>query len=106
MQSRQRTALGSAVRVPDPVSDTQEQPPGPPNTARPKYGSLPTWLALSGLGRSKTYEMLGNGTLRAVKVGKRLLIDVEHGLATLDAMPAAEIRVGRRRKAASNSFAA
>ena len=42
--------------------------------------------------------------MRAVKVGKRLLIDVEHGLATLDAMPAAEIRVGRPRKAASNSF--
>src|SRR5690242_4619844 len=105
MQSRQRTALGSAVRVPDPASGAREQPSTPPNTTRPKYGPLQTWLALSGLGRSKTYELLGNGTLRAVKVGKRLLIDVEHGLATLDALPAAEIRVGRPRKAASNSLA-
>lgn len=61
-----------------------------------KYGPLDTWQRMSGLGRSKTYEMLGDGTLRAVKVGKRLLIDIEHGLTALAAMPPATIRPTRK----------
>lgn len=69
-------------------------------TVRPKYSPIPVWLGISGLGRTKTYEMLGDGTLRAIKVGKRILIDVEHGLAVLAAMPAADIRPGRPRKVA------
>jgi excisionase family DNA binding protein len=59
----------------------------------PKYGPLPVWCAIAGIGRSKTYEMLADGTLRAIKVGGRLLIDIEHGLATFAAMPPAEIHV-------------
>lgn len=62
------------------------------NTITPRYAPIPEWGVLSGLGRTKTYELLGDGTLRAIKVGARLLIDVEHGLAVLAAMPAAQIR--------------
>ncbi len=60
----------------------------------PKYATIQGWTALSGIGRTKTYEMLGEGKLRAVKAGKRVLIDVEHGLAFMKALPAAEF--GRR----------
>jgi len=61
---------------------------------RPKYGPLDTWQQISGLGRSKTYETLKTGELRGIKVGRRLLIDVEAGLAALAAMPPARVGKG------------
>lgn len=64
----------------------------------PKYAALPEWRTISGLGRSKSYELLGDGKLRGIKVGRRLLIDVEHGLEYLATMPAARIRLARFRK--------
>jgi hypothetical protein len=51
--------------------------------------------------RTATYEALGRGDLRAVKLNNRTLIDVEHGLAWLASLPAAEITTGRRRDAAN-----
>ena len=60
----------------------------------PKYATIQSWTALSGIGRTKTYEMIGEGKLRAVKAGRRVLIDVEHGLAFMKALPVAVI--GRR----------
>lgn len=74
-----------------------------PASYTPKYAPLPAWGILSGIGRSKTYEMLGEGTLRAIKVGGRLLIDVEHGLSVLAAMPQAEIHVASRAKRPKHS---
>ena len=64
----------------------------------PKFATIETWLALTGLGRSKTYYLLAEGTLRAIKAGKRTLIDVEHGLAWLRSQPAAEVHCNRSRK--------
>ena len=58
----------------------------------PEYTTIPNWCALSGMGRSATYEALGRGDLRAVKLGTRTLIDVPLGLAWLDSRPAAVIR--------------
>ena len=58
----------------------------------PEFAPIPVWRAISGMGRSRTYEELGAGNLRAIKCGGRLLIDVRHGLAFLRALPAAEIR--------------
>jgi len=46
------------------------------------------------LGKSKTYEMLKTGELRGIKVGRRLLIDIEAGLAALAAMPPARVGKG------------
>jgi hypothetical protein len=64
----------------------------------PKYAQLPVWQRISGLGRSKSYEMLGTGELRGIKVGRRLLIDIEAGLAALAAMPTARIHPPVRRR--------
>ena len=58
----------------------------------PAFATLPVWKQISGIGRSLTYELLGAGHLRARKVGARTLIDVSHGLAWLDAQPAAVVR--------------
>jgi len=57
----------------------------------PKFAGLAMWCALSGIGRTKTYELLGNGTLQAVKCGAKVLIDVDRGLAAIGAMPPAQI---------------
>ncbi len=45
-----------------------------------------------GMGRRTTYDELGLGNLKAIKVGARTLIDVEAGLAWLRSRPAAVIR--------------
>jgi hypothetical protein len=50
------------------------------------------------MSRSSTYEALGRGELRAIKLGARTLVDLEHGLAWLASMPAAEITTGRTRR--------
>lgn len=61
-------------------------------SAHPARATITDWCALSGMGRSATYEALGRGDLRAVKLGARTLIDVAHGLAWLDSLPAATVR--------------
>jgi hypothetical protein len=50
------------------------------------------WCAHSGVGRAKSYEMLAAQQLRAVKNGRSLLIDIEHGLNYLRSLPPAQIR--------------
>jgi hypothetical protein len=57
----------------------------------PRYATIPRWCELSGLGRSRTYELVGQGFLRAIKIGARTLIDVEAGLAWMNTLPAANI---------------
>ena len=59
------------------------------------YATLPDWCALSGMRPSKTYDELSRGNLRAKKIGKRLLIDVQHGLAWLHTLPEPEINLAR-----------
>ncbi len=39
--------------------------------------SVDVFMATSGLGRTKTYELIGSGDLETVKVGKRRLIPAE-----------------------------
>jgi len=50
-------------------------------SATPRYAPISDWCALSGMGRSSVYEALGRGDLKAIKLGVRTLIDVEHGLS-------------------------
>jgi hypothetical protein len=64
----------------------------------PRYSPISDWCALSGMSRSCTYEALGRGDLKAIKLGVRTLIDVEAGLAWLASMPAPEITTGRTRR--------
>jgi hypothetical protein len=61
-------------------------------TPSPKYATIENWLVISGMGRRTTYDELGLGNLKAIKVGARTLIDVEAGLAWLRSRPAAVIR--------------
>src|ERR1700738_2900806 len=65
----------------------------------PKYAPIPVWKRISGMGRTTTYEALGRGDLRAVKLNNRTLIDVEHGLSWLATLPTAQITTGHRRGA-------
>ena len=64
--------------------------------AAPKYATITRWCdEISGMSRTVTYEELGRGNLRAIKVGARTLVDVEHGLAWLASRPAAQIAAPR-----------
>jgi hypothetical protein len=68
--------------------------PGP----EPAFSSIGDWCVISGMSRRVTYEKLGTGELRAIKLGSKTLIDVEHGLAWLRSRPAAVIRAPRPRQ--------
>ncbi len=56
------------------------------------FAPLAGWMALSGMNRSAVYSALGRGHLKAVKLGRRVLIDVPAGLAWLRSLPPPEIR--------------
>ncbi len=71
-----------------------------PTAAHPARATIANWCALSGMGRSATYEALAAGHLRAVKLGARTLVDVPHGLAWLDNLPPATIRLPGTKRAA------
>lgn len=60
--------------------------------SRPRYATIQNWTGMSGMGRTTTYDEIGRGNLRAIKVGARTLIDVEHGFAWLASLPPASIR--------------
>lgn len=64
-----------------------------------RYATLPTWGAITGMSRSGTYVELGRGNLKAIKHGRRILIDVEAGLAWLRSLPAATIRAPKNHSA-------
>jgi hypothetical protein len=67
-------------------------------TPSPKFATIENWLVISGMGRRVTYEEMGRGNIKAIKVGARTLIDVEAGLAWLRARPSAVIRAPRGRQ--------
>ena len=90
--------LATATHVRDQPADVSKTP----GRSYPAYATISDWCALSGMGRSVTYEAVGRGDLRAIKLGTRTLIDVTHGLAWLGGLPAATIRphgTGRRKSA-------
>jgi hypothetical protein len=49
-------------------------------------------MELSGMKRTSCYNAIARGDLKAIKLGKRTLIDVEAGLAWLRSLPAPQIR--------------
>jgi hypothetical protein len=61
--------------------------------SKSRYTTIPDWQTLTGMNRSATYVALAAGHLRAVKLGRRTLIDVQHGLAWMDSLPPANIRL-------------
>jgi hypothetical protein len=65
--------------------DHSSFPTLPPNY--PHYATMPEWVRLSGVSRSRTYTALERGEVRGKKLGKRLLVDVASGLKWLDSLP-------------------
>ena len=63
-----------------------------------KFATIDTWIRISGMGRTTTYQWLAAGRLKAKKAGKRLLIDVKDGLREVRALPDAEIRLPNSRR--------
>jgi predicted DNA-binding transcriptional regulator AlpA len=57
----------------------------------PKFVTIPGWTLLTGQSRTSIYASLAKkNELRAIKLGKRTLIDVDHGLAWLRSLPQAK----------------
>jgi hypothetical protein len=91
-----RERLTTTTAIPAPPLN-----PPPTDTPRPAFCSIDGWVSYSGMGRRSTYDELGRGNLKAIKVGARTLIDVEAGLAWLRSRPAAVIRAPRERQQAA-----
>jgi len=64
----------------------------------PKWGKISTWCALTDWGRTKTYQAIADGVLRAKKFDKTTLIDIEHGLGVIESLPDAQISTGRSKR--------
>jgi len=56
------------------------------------YMPINPFCALSGLGRTTLYARMSTGEIRAVKVGRRTLVDVEQALGWLASRP--QVRLG------------
>jgi hypothetical protein len=69
----------------------------------PKFAPLLGWCALSGMSRTGTYNALGSGDLKAIKVGTRTMIDVDAGLAWLRSLPPPQIRQQKSDRVATAS---
>jgi hypothetical protein len=79
MPSRARTPL-------------RKQPP------LPEFAPMDRWCLIAGIGKTTTYQALAAGHLRAKKVGRRLLIDVPHGLRWIRSLPAHNVRLSNSRR--------
>jgi hypothetical protein len=64
------------------------------------YETIAVWKIRSGMSTDAVYRALSSHNLRAVKLGKRTMIDVQHGLAWLASLPAAQIHHAPRKRAA------
>ena len=68
------------------------------NTAAdtPHYGTVQTWLKMSGISRTRTYQLIGEGLIPTRKVAGRTLIDIRAGLAWIANQPPAQVRMTRK----------
>ena len=57
----------------------------------PHYVSMETWLQRTGMSRTDTYRKLGEGTLKAKKIGRKTVIDFRAGMAWIESLPDAEV---------------
>jgi hypothetical protein len=62
------------------------------------YLPLKQACVIGGFGRSKLYEVVGLGLVRAVKLGRKTLIDTASLLEYLETLPAAQIRPAKPTK--------
>lgn len=57
----------------------------------PHYVSVETWLHHTGMSKTDTYRKLGNGSLKAKKIGRKTVIDFRAGMAWIESLPDAEV---------------
>ena len=62
----------------------------------PHYGTVQTWLKMSGMRRTRTYQLIGEGIIPTRKVAGRTLIDIRSGLAWIASQPPAQVRMTRK----------
>jgi hypothetical protein len=95
-------SCGKRMSLSSPKVDGNEVVPASHRSRAPspnlpiQYAPMPDWFRISGMRRTATYEALGRGDLRAIKLNGRTLIDVPHGLAYLAQLPEAVITTGTR----------
>lgn len=65
---------------------------------RPKFATISGFCGLTGLGRTQVYQLLAANRLRGKKVGKRMIIDVDHGLDFIESLPDAQIILPNSRR--------
>ena len=61
----------------------------------PKYLTIKNFRARYGIGTTLTYEMIADGRLRAIKLGRRTLISAASARELFDSLPAASRRRAR-----------
>ena len=61
----------------------------------PTFATIPNALRIAGIGRSKLYQLIGDGHIAARKLGRKALIDQRSLCAYLENLPLAQI--GRSR---------
>ena len=67
-------------------------------TIRPEWAPVDVWQVISGWGKTKPYEHVALGNLRAAKFGKRTLIHIPTGLNYIDNLPDAVLTTGLARR--------
>ena len=68
-------------------------------TTEPNYLTINDFRSRYGVGNTLTYEMISDGRLRAVKLGRRTLIDAASARELFDSLPAATRRRSRPNEA-------
>lgn len=53
-----------------------------------KFGTISEWCRQSGMGVTATYQALARGDLKAIRLGRRTLVNIEAGLGWLRSQPA------------------
>lgn len=67
---------------------------------QPLAVTIPGAVSMTGLGRSRIYELIGTGTLEARKAGRRTLVMTDSLRAYLSTLPPASVRAPRQKAAA------
>ena len=63
--------------------------------AEPEYITIPEFCARFGIGRTSTYILVTEGKLRAIRIGRRVLIGMVSARAFFDSQPDADMNVQR-----------
>ena len=61
----------------------------------PELLTIPEFIYWSRLGRTKVYQEIATGSLRAIKIGRRTFVKRDDALTWLDSQPAMAARAGQ-----------